>query len=196
MKYQQLAEQYPNWHYLGFKRSMVDWILRALDRGNIHYHSVLDLYGGSGIMTYCLLEHQKSVWYNDLLTSNTLMVEGLLQATSKDIITKDNISWLFSHTPSKMYHHAEQHLQAYFSDDECRTIDRLLSNLVELRDTDKIQYQLLLYIISQALILKQGAGTYHKNTMNRRRKDHDPTSTWNQPVIKLMESVPLISIVI
>lgn len=56
--------------YVGNKRGIITDIARALEDKGVQYNSVLDLFGGSGVVSLFMKLIGKRVIYNDLLTSS------------------------------------------------------------------------------------------------------------------------------
>ena len=57
----------PVTRYYGSKRKLVDKIWEALQEQQVQFNSVLDVFGGTGIVSYYMLKKGKQVFYNDIL---------------------------------------------------------------------------------------------------------------------------------
>lgn len=79
----------PVTRYYGSKRKVVDNIWSTLNKANIQFDSFLDLFGGTGIVSYYMLAMGKQVCYNDLFAFNCENAKALL-ATSKNTFTDND----------------------------------------------------------------------------------------------------------
>ena len=58
----------PVTRYYGSKRRIVEKIGAALQEHHIEFNSILDLFGGTGIVSYYMAKIGKEVVYNDILS--------------------------------------------------------------------------------------------------------------------------------
>lgn len=60
----------PVTRYYGSKRKLVDKIWAILEQEGVEFDSFLDLFGGTGIVSYYMAHKGKNVIYNDILLFN------------------------------------------------------------------------------------------------------------------------------
>ena len=68
----------PVTRYYGSKRKLVDKIWEALQEQQVQFNSVLDVFGGTGIVSYYMLKKGKQVFYNDILLYINYLKEDFL----------------------------------------------------------------------------------------------------------------------
>ena len=94
----------PVTRYYGSKRKLVERIWEELEKRHLEYHSFLDVFGGTGIMSYYMLKHGKDVVYNDIFTFNCKIAEALL-ATPRGVFTNDMAVQLLLPVEGREYQH-------------------------------------------------------------------------------------------
>ena len=60
----------PITRYYGSKRKLINKIWEALNDLQIEFDSVLDLFGGTGVVSYFMAQKGKHVVYNDIFSFN------------------------------------------------------------------------------------------------------------------------------
>ena len=68
----------PSTRYYGSKRKLVENIWNALESRHVEFDSVLDLFGGTGILSYYMASKNKNVIYNDIMRFNCAIANALL----------------------------------------------------------------------------------------------------------------------
>ena len=82
--------QLPVTRYYGSKRKIVERIWDALAERQIEYNSVLDVFGGTGIVSYYMAAKGKEVIYNDIMQFNCMIAGALLQS-HKGVLTEEQM---------------------------------------------------------------------------------------------------------
>jgi site-specific DNA-adenine methylase len=73
----QLSTQFPATRYQGSKNKLIGWIRKALK--DLEFESVLDCFGGTGVVSHMFKKMGKSVTYNDYLKSNSTIAKALIE---------------------------------------------------------------------------------------------------------------------
>ena len=70
----------PTTRYQGSKAKLIDWIWEKIK--NLDFSTVLDAFGGTGVVGYYLKQKEKQVFYNDYLKSNYWIGVALIENNS------------------------------------------------------------------------------------------------------------------
>lgn len=92
----------PVTRYYGSKRKLTESIWSVLQERNIQFDSILDLFGGTGIISYYMLVKRKRVIYNDIFLFNCKIAQALL-ATSRNSFTETDALNLFNRVEGRNY---------------------------------------------------------------------------------------------
>ena len=118
---------YPQWHFIGSKFSMIPWIIDKID---FQFSSILDLFGGTGIISHsCRLKHKK-IFYNDFLIHLQKSAHGLLNASRNDTISDDLMDSIIEERLTNNNSLFVQYVTGkYFFKDEAVWIDNVYNNI-------------------------------------------------------------------
>ena len=86
----------PVTRYYGSKRKLIEDIWSALEERNIQCNSILDLFGGTGILSYYMLTKGKQVIYNDIFLFNCKIAKALLDTPRNTFKEIDAIDLLIN----------------------------------------------------------------------------------------------------
>jgi hypothetical protein len=142
----------------------------------------LDLFGGTGMVSYALANEGIPVHYNELLPSSCLFFRSLMSVTE---IPKIEYLQMIECPPE--LDHDLTALDPFLYEDEIAEVAGYLKYIHKQNDPLK---GLLLFILTQAVTLKQGGSTFHKSSLNRRNRS-SPESTWNRPLSDIMTEISL-----
>ncbi len=73
--------------YMGSKYKLIPWILETFD--SLDFHSVLDAFSGSGVVSYLLKCMNKKVYSNDFLNFSSTISKAVIENKSVQINNKD-----------------------------------------------------------------------------------------------------------
>lgn len=181
----------PKTRYYGSKRKIINTIWNLLEKENLEFDSVLDVFGGTGTFSYKSKLEGKKVIYNDIFKFNYIIGKALIQNSStvlkqKDIdflVTKhDNISYK---TYIKDYYE-----DIYFLDNENELIDIIVQNIMNLKGnyTKALAY----YALIQTMLIKRPFNTFHRKNLSLRTRDVKRTfgnkTTWEKDLIDTFKS--------
>lgn len=120
------VEKYPSTRYMGSKQSLLMQIANAV--APFQFESVLDLFGGSGVVSYMFKSLGKQVIINDYMTMNSTLANALI-TNSKITLTKEDISFLLSVNPQRSSFVSDTFKDIYFKDEDNEFIDNVRSNI-------------------------------------------------------------------
>lgn len=156
----------PVTRYYGSKRKIVDKIWDALKYHRIEFQSVLDLFGGTGVVSYYMAQRGKDVIYNDILSFNCQIAKALLQ-TPKGSFTKHDARQLLQKVPKVDYKHiiSECFQDIYYLDSENDMIDIVVQN-IQLLPPEKLASAY--YVLFQSCMIKRPFNIFHRKNLNLR----------------------------
>lgn len=175
--------KYPIWHFIGSKHSMWPWIKENIAR--IDFNTVLDLFGGSGVVSHGFRLMKKSIFYNDFLLFLQIINSGLLQSTSQDKFVISEIDYDLEHIKdkNKISFFEKHYSDLYFFKEETNTLDELLHFILDNKYSD-IQKKLLFLAFVQAMLKKRPFHTFHGTLLQLRMKQRKNPQTWDIPIQK------------
>jgi adenine-specific DNA methylase len=166
-------------NFIGQKLLIKDWIFGKI---NFSYDTVLDLFGGSGIISATFRSIGKKTIYNDILKSFQLINHGLLRSTKADKIDIFSLDDLWNksnkNNPSLVF---DNYCDIYFLEDECRWIDTVISNILVSNYPPNVKGSLF-FALSQACLRKQPFNSFHISSLKLRLKKRSSSQSWDKPM--------------
>lgn len=156
----------PVTRYYGSKRRIVERIDAALQEQHVEFNSILDLFGGTGIVSYYMAKKGKDVVYNDILSFNCQIVKALLQ-TVKGTFTEATALGLLYKTPERQYRTIieDNFHDIYYPPNENQIIDIVIQNIPFLSDEEKASAY---YVLFQSCMIKRPFNIFHRRNLNLR----------------------------
>lgn len=166
----------PSTRYYGSKRRVVDKIWCALLEEHIEFASFLDLFGGTGVVSYKMLKEGKTVYYNDVLRFNCLNAKALL-ATTQGTFTNSDAQSILIPIKGEVYENiiARNFQGIYFKDEENQLIDIAIQNIMRL---DEVKQCCGYYVLNQTCLVKRPYNIFHRNNLYL-RLNHTTSSFGN-----------------
>ena len=180
---------FPSTRYQGSKRRILKWVKECLE--GIEFETALDIFGGTGSVSYLLKTMDKEVTFNDILLYNVTSAKALVRNSN----TKLSEKWLnrieSTETPSngivsRMYD------GIFFTKEENVEIDKIAYCIFSNPETklNGAKRDLALYSLSQALLMKRPFNLFHRANLDIRLKDcirqFGNKVTWEKPIQELM----------
>ena len=156
----------PTTRYYGSKRKLVERIWSALEELDIQYDTVLDLFGGTGVVSYYMARKGKEVTYNDVMAFNGEIAKALL-CTPRGAFTEKDIPIILQINPKAEYQHYIRELfdDIYYTPEENDIIDRAVQNILRLPETKRSSAY---YVLFQSCIIKRPFNIFHRKNLNLR----------------------------
>ncbi len=156
----------PVTRYYGSKRKLVERIWEELENRHIEYQSFLDVFGGTGIMSYNMARHGKDVIYNDIFTFNCKIAEALL-ATPRGTFTNEIANQLLQPIEGRDYKHYIENIfrGVYYTNEENITIDTVAQNIMHLPQPQQASAY---YVLFQSCLIKRPFNLFHRRNLNLR----------------------------
>jgi len=179
---------FPNTRYQGSKKRILDWIKECLD--GIEFDTALDVFGGTGSVSYLLKSMGKKVTFNDFLLSNVISARALICNST----TKLSEKWIKEIATAEPYEGTVSRLYSgiFFTDEENKEIDKIANGIFFNPKTklDGTKRNLALFALSQTLLMKRPFNLFHRANLNIRLRECDRKfgnkTTWERPITELM----------
>lgn len=172
----------PVTRYYGSKRRLVEKIGAALEQHHIEYNSVVDLFGGTGIVSYYMARNGKAVVYNDILSFNC-EIAGALMQSPRGVFTETQALRLLKRDAGREYQSIIEDTfdGIYYPREENRVIDTVVQNIMTLEDEKKASAY---YVLFQSCMIKRPFNIFHRRNLNLRtgftRAKFGNKTTWEQ----------------
>ena len=178
---------FPTTRYRGSKRKILPWIYENLK--DLEFDNCLDLFGGTGSVSFLLKRMGKSVDFNDYSYFNYTSAIGLLK-NGTIIFEKEDIDSLFSKSKLNTKFISNNFNGFYFTDEENLWLDNVLSNILSLEN--KYSGEILTYktsiatwALGQACLIKRPFNLFHRKNLNLRKNEVKRSfgnkTTWEKP---------------
>jgi len=161
-------KKYPTTRYMGSKQSLLNQIAAATS--SFHFESVLDLFGGSGVVSYMFKTLGKQVISNDYMAMNYKLSDSLI--SNKDIkLSESDIELLLQGDLDNNGFISTTFKDIYYTDEENAFIDLVRNNIPNLKDKTKQNIAMSALIRACTKKRPRGIFTYTGFRYNDGRKD-------------------------
>jgi adenine-specific DNA-methyltransferase len=177
---------FPSTRYQGSKRKIVAWLGEFFH--DLDFTSALDVFGGTGSVSYLLKKMGKKVTYNDALRFNHQI--GLALVEYDDVILKqEEIKFVQSRMPTPCRGFVSKTFRdVYFTDEENEWLDNVIDRVQSLNvDSEQLVYKqaLLYYALFQSCLIKRPFNLFHRRNLYLRFADVDREFgnkvSWDKP---------------
>jgi len=174
---------FPSTRYQGSKRSLIDWIWEHVC--DLEFNSVLDVFGGTGVVSHMFKNAGKKVTYNDFLAFNWNIGLALIE-NHAETLSPAQIDLLMTAQPGIRYPDFVQTTfkNIYFTDAENVWLDQVVYNIDHLLDSP-YQQALARFALFQACIIKRPYNLFHRANLYMRtaqvERSFGNKITWDTP---------------
>lgn len=165
----------PTTRYQGSKRKLIPWLYNNIV--NLKFDSVLDIFGGTGIVSYLFKKIGKEVTYNDYLKFNYYSGKALIE-NDCILLNDSDIEFLLKKHKTIKYSTFVQDTFTgiYYTDEENKWIDIFLCNLANfpnIYSENILQYKkaLAFTAFAQSAIKKRPFNLFHRANLYLRLKN-------------------------
>jgi hypothetical protein len=152
------ASAFPTTRYQGSKLKLLDWIWRGIER--IQFNTCLDLFSGTGSVSYMLKVRGKAVSTNDCLRFNQTVARALV-VNNGTLLSETKAKRILSTVLPKYDNFVERTFSGiYFTDTENVWLDRAIQNIGSI--TNRAERDLALFALYQACIAKRPYNLFHR----------------------------------
>jgi adenine-specific DNA-methyltransferase len=177
--------KYPSTRFQGSKRKLLDELETEFE--NIEFKSCIDLFGGSGSVSFLLRKLGKLVCTNDYLKFNENTAKVFLANYSQSDISEAIrlLPLLLNDEPDNNKKYVEANfVNIFFTSSENKEIDNFCQNIVHIESNLK---QILIYAVGQSLLKKRPYNLFHRANLGMRLSDVKRSfgnkKTWDTPIL-------------
>jgi len=149
------VQKYPATRYMGSKQSLLKQIAEAT--APFEFDSVLDLFAGSGVVSYMFKALGKQVISNDYMTMNSTLCNALISNSKVKLSDKD-IKVLLSGVPDNDGFVSKTFANIYYKDEDNAFIDLVRNNIPKLKNKSK--QSLAMSALIRACVKKRPRGIF------------------------------------
>ena len=180
-------ENIPSTRYQGSKRKILPWIYDCIKDAD--FNTVLDAFGGSGMVSYLFKHMGKRVTYNDLFRFNYLIGQSIIE-NERVLLTDKDVDFLLNSQPQPNGFIADTFRDIYFLDEENRWLDMVVSNIESLSalySNAKLRYKkaIAYNALFQSCLAKRPYNLFHRKNLDMRTRDVERSfgnkATWDRP---------------
>lgn len=128
------ASLYPSTRYMGSKEKLLPYIQDVAKE--FKFNSVLDLFSGSGVVSYLFKSMGKQVFTNDYMTMSSTLTHAMIENNSTKLDKRD-VQLLLKETKNLDDFVSRTFADLYFSDEDNAFIDKIRTNLKKIKDPYK-----------------------------------------------------------
>lgn len=179
---------FPSTRYQGSKRKLLGWIFEKVNC--LEFDSVLDLFGGSGMVGFLFKKMGKSVTYNDYLKFNYYIGRALIENNEVTLTDRD-ISFLIEFRKYDNRTFIQDNFgDIYYTDEENKWLDSIIGNISELENmfvgpTLEYKRALAYYALFQSCLVKRPFNLFHRKNLYLRaahvNRRFGNKTTWEKP---------------
>jgi len=157
---------FPSTRYQGSKRKLVEWIWENVH--DVAFDTVLDVFGGTAVVSHMFKNGGKQVTYNDALQFNWNIGLALIE-NSEIKLSDQEIELILTIHPNIEYPDFIQRTfhGIYFTDEENRWLDRVVHN-IDTFLTNPYKRALARFALFQSAIIKRPYNLFHRANLYMR----------------------------
>jgi len=173
---------FPSTRYQGSKLKLLDWIWANIQ--DLSFDTALDAFGGTGCVSHLLKSKGKQVAYNDILRFNHIIGLALIE-NDATTLSEEDVAFLLTRHEDTRYPTFIQDTfhDIYFTDDENRWLDMVITNIGNLDDGYK--QAIAYFALFQSCIIKRPYNLFHRRNLYMRTSDVQRSfgnkTTWDTP---------------
>lgn len=179
--------------YQGSKRKLIPWMYPIFK--DIKFNSVLDVFGGTGVVSYLLKQMGKKVIYNDFLEFNHQIGLSLIE-NQKVKLEENDIKWLLKsidlNNDSNNFI-ASTFKNIYFNNNENVWLDNVILRIHNMNsyDSETLRYKkaIAFNTLFQSCLVKRPFNLFHRKNLSIRKKrihrSFGNKTTWEKPFEQL-----------
>ena len=174
---------FPTTRFQGSKRKLTEWIWANVE--NLPFDTVLDVFGGTGVVSHLFKRAGKQVIYNDYLAFNYTIGQALIENAGVTL-TPEDLSLILRFDADEPYPNLIERTftGVYFTDDENRWLDRIVYR-IDHHLSNPFKKAVARFALFQACIIKRPYNLFHRANLYMRfanvERSFGNKATWDTP---------------
>lgn len=157
-----VSNKFPSTRYQGSKSKIINWIKGNVE--NLDFSSVIDVFGGTGAVSYMFKSIGKKVIYNDYLKFNSIIANALIKNNNVKLLPESLDFVLKKHSGMDYPSFVEDNFEdIYFTQAENKWLDITITNINLLQDDT--QKSIALFALFQFCITKRPYNLFHRKNL-------------------------------
>lgn len=149
------VQKYPPTRFMGSKQNILPYIWQVVSQFN--FNSIIDLFSGSGVVSYMFKAQGKKVLANDFMAMNAAFSQALVENNSIKLSAQD-VDLLLDRSVQTDNFVSTTFKDLYFSDEDNHLIDCVRANIKKLKN--KYKRALALSALVRAAVKKRPRGVF------------------------------------
>lgn len=179
--------RYPSTRYSGSKRKLLDWIWENVK--GLKFNTVLDVFGGTGVVSLLFKRYGKQVFYNDLLKFNQVIGTAVIENTNV-VVTDKDIHKILRFNDEDYPNFIQTNFKGiFFLEHENIWLDKVVANISKI--SNKYKRCILFSALFQACLAKRPFNLFHRANLYLRTakvpRSFGNKTTWETPFSNLLE---------
>lgn len=160
--------KYPTTRFMGSKQNILPYIWQVASQ--FDFESVVDLFSGSGVVSYMFKAYGKQVYANDFMAMNAAFTRAMVE-NNEATLTPEDITLLLNRTVETDHFVSTTFKGLYFSDEDNHLIDCIRANIKKIKN--KYKKALAVSALIRAALKKRPRGifTYTGDRYDDGRRD-------------------------
>jgi adenine-specific DNA-methyltransferase len=180
-------KNFPTTRYQGSKRKILPWIYDCIK--DLEFSTVLDAFGGTGMVSYLLKKMEKSVTFNDILKFNQIIGESII-SNNNILLTDTDVRYILDRKIKSKTFITDNFNDIYYLNDENIWLDGVIyniENLDKIYSNDELKYKkaIAYNAIFQSCMTKRPYNLFHRKNLAMRTRDVQRNfgnkTTWETP---------------
>lgn len=186
----EIIDTFPTTRYQGSKRKIIPWIYECIK--DINFQTVLDAFGGSGMVSYLFKVMKKDVTFNDILKFNYIIGDSII-ANNNITLNDTDLTFILDEDVKHKTFITNNFQGIFYRKNENMWLDKIIFNIenlekkyngAELRYKKAIAYNALF----QSCLTKRPYNLFHRKNLNMRtrivERNFGNKTTWDTPFPK------------
>ncbi len=171
----------PSTRFLGSKAKLLPWLYQNLI--GLNFNTALDVFGGTGSVSYMFKTLGKEVYFNDVLDFNQNIGTAIIE-NRRTIVTREDINKVLKpRTKGNKKIIQTTFKDIYFKDSENTWLDQVTQNIHDF--DNKYKRAIMLSALYQACLIKRPFNLFHRKNLYIRTKNVERSfgnkTTWEKP---------------
>ena len=186
----------PTTRYQGSKRKIADWIYSSVKK--VKFNTVLDVFGGTGVISYLFKKMNKNITYNDYLDFNYKIGLSIIENKSVRFSRHDVENLFINSNQIESPGFIDAVFKGiYYPTKENIWLDSIVTNLYSFNSYDeeilKYKKAIAFNALFQSCLCKRPFNLFHRKNLNLRRKrvgrSFGNKITWEKPFDELFKNL-------
>lgn len=155
-------KKFPQTRYQGSKSKILDWIWENIE--DINFDTALDVFGGTGCVSYMFKQKGKNIIYNDLLKFNSIIGKALIENTTETLSEDDIVNILTRHSNIEYPTFIQDNFKdIFYLDEENKWLDMVVTNIKNIENEYK--QSIAWFALFQSCIIKRPYNLFHRKNL-------------------------------